>query len=167
MATYTSTSTRSPIALMQSILVTGLVISVLGGLDYMIFFNLTLHFSPEAVLQYIASGLLGRAAFAGGWNTALLGLLIHFVISFVVAGVFLYAATFIPLLRRAAFVSALVYGAAVNLFMSALILPLSAAPKMQVTALLVIHGLIADAVFVGIPLAVVLWRESRAQQANG
>ncbi len=167
MATYTSTSTRSPIALMRAILVTGLIIGVLGGLDYMIFFNLTLHFSPEAVLQYIASGLLGRASFTGGWNTALLGLLIHFVISFVVAGVFLYAATIIPLVRRFAFVSALVYGVAVNMFMSSLVLPLSAAPKMHVTALLVVHGLIADAIFVGLPLAIVLWRESRAQQTNG
>jgi hypothetical protein len=41
------------------------------------------------VWQYIASGTLGNAAFEGGVATALLGLVFHLIISFVIAGVFI------------------------------------------------------------------------------
>jgi len=167
MATYTGTvASRNPVTLVRSIAVAGLVIGVIGGIDYATFFALTQHFTPEAIFQYIASGLLGPAAFAGGVATALLGLFIHFVISFVVAAVFILAAAQFAFLRRTVFVSAIVYGAAVNMFMSALVLPMSAAPKMPVTTLLVIHGLIADALFVGLPLAIIVWWDARVQKAG-
>jgi hypothetical protein len=167
MATYTSTvAPRNSGTLVRSIAVAGLIIGIVGGIDQTTFFVLTAHFTPVTIFQYIASGLLGPAAFAGGMATALLGLLIHFVISFVVAAVFILAAAQFAFLRRTAFVSAMVYGVAVNMFMSALVLPMSAAPKMPVTSLLVIHGLIADAVFVGLPLAIIVWRDARAQKAS-
>jgi hypothetical protein len=161
-----STSTRNSVSLVRSTALAGLVIGVLGAVDYVTFFDLTLHTPPLATFQYIASGLLGPAAFAGGYTTALLGLLIHFVIAFVVAGVFILAASWIALVRRTVFLSALVYGAAVNMFMSTLVLPFSAAPKMQVTTVLIVHGLIADAVFVGLPLALIVWRNTRLNNAN-
>lgn len=166
MATYNIPAKRNPATLVRSIAVAGLVIGILGGIDYPTFFALTQHYSPELTFQFIASGLLGTAAFTGGFATALLGLILHFVISFVVAAVFLLAASHIAFLRRTAFLSALVYGAAVNIFMSALVLPLSATPKMHVTTLLVVHGLIADAVFVGLPLAITVWRDVRVQKAS-
>jgi len=168
MATYTSTNAtaRTPISLVRSIGIAGLVIGTVGGFDYVTFFALTQHFTPEGMFQYIASGLLGSAAFTGGFATALLGLLIHFVISFVVAAVFILAASQIAFLRRTVFASAMVFGAAVNMFMSALVLPLSAAPKVPVTTLLVVHGLIGDAIFVGLPLAIIVWRDARVQKAS-
>ena len=119
-----------------------------------------------SLFQFIASGLLGAAAFAGGYTTALLGLLIHFLISFVVAGVFILAASAIAFLRRTVFVSALVYGAAVNMVMSAVVLPFSRAPKIPVTPLLVAHGFIADALFIGLPLAIAVWQNARAKKVR-
>lgn len=71
--------------------------------------------------------------------------------SFVVAAVFILAASRLAFLHRTVFVSALVHGTAVNLLMSARVLPLSATPKLPVTALLVAHGLTGDALFVGLP----------------
>ena len=167
MATVTATAVRTSFSPVRSTVIAGLVIGVVGGLDQTIFFVLTQHFTPVTIFQYIASGLLGPAAFAGGYTTALLGLLIHFVISFVVAGVFILAASQLAFLRRTLFVSALVYGAAVNMFMSAVVLPYSAAPKMTVTPLLVIHGLIADALFIGLPLAITIWRDTSVKQSGG
>lgn len=164
MATISGATERSSTSLVRSTLIVGLVIGVLGGIDQTTFFVLTQHFTPVSIFQYIASGLLGPAAFAGGYTTALLGLLIHFVISFVVAGVFLLAASQLAFLRRTVFLSAMVYGAAVNFFMSALVLPFSAAPKLPVTALLIVHGLIADALFIGLPLAIMVWQSARANR---
>jgi uncharacterized membrane protein YagU involved in acid resistance len=166
MASATTNPGRGSSSPVRSILIAGLVIGVVGGLDQTTFFILTQHFTPVSIFQFIASGLLGPAAFAGGYTTALVGLLIHFVISFVVAGVFILAATTIAFLRRTVWISALVYGAAVNFFMSALVLPMSGAPKMPVTPLLVAHGLIADALFVGLPLAILVWRDARTSDAH-
>lgn len=38
--------------------------------------------SPVSVLQFIASGVFGKEAFAGGYQMAFLGLAFHFVIAF-------------------------------------------------------------------------------------
>ena len=166
MATATATTTRTTSSQLGSIVIAGLIIAIVGGIDQTTFFVLTQHFTPVSIFQFIASGLLGPAAFAGGYTTALLGLLIHFVISFVVAGVFILAASKLAFLRRTPilFLCALVYGAAVNMFMSALVLPFSAAPKMQVTTLLIVHGLVADALVIGLPLAIAVWRNARASK---
>src|SRR5690349_6773405 len=63
-----------------------------------------------SIWQYIASGILGMAAFEGGIATALLGLFIHLIISVVIAGVFVLAADRIPLLRRNPIAGSLLYG---------------------------------------------------------
>ncbi|MEO7002380.1 MAG: hypothetical protein ABI068_11185 [Ktedonobacterales bacterium] len=166
--TSVAATTRNPMALVRSIVVTGLFIGVVGSVDFATFFYLTLHMPPIAVFQYVASGLLGPSAFAGGYATALLGILIHFVIAFVVAAVFILAANQMVFLRRTAwvFVAGLVYGAAVNMVMSMAVLPYSAAPRMQVTATLIVHGLIADALIVGLPVAFAVWYTARANKAS-
>lgn len=156
---------RATVSLVRSTALAGLAIGVLGGADMLIFYYLTQGTSPVLFLQYIASGLLGLSAFAGGYTTALLGVLLHFVISFVVAAVFILAARWIALVRRTVFVSALVFGAAVYLFMGAVVLPLSAAPKLPVSTVVVVHGLIADAVFIGLPLAIIVWRNAHVNKA--
>ncbi len=40
-----------------------------------------------------------------------------------------------------------------------------AAPKLPVTTVIVIYGLIADAVFVGLPLAISVWQNARVNNA--
>jgi len=65
-----------------------------------------------SVFQYIASAALGNAAFAGGLGTALLGLLFHYLTSFVIAAIFIVSANRIPLVRRNVIVGSLLYGVA-------------------------------------------------------
>jgi hypothetical protein len=148
---------RIAISLLRSILVAGLAIGVIGSVEFGAFYYVTEKIGPVTLYQFIASGLMGPAAFAGGYATALLGVLIHFAISFVVAAVFLLAAVRIRLLRRTLFLSALVYGSAVNLFMSMAVLPFTAVPRAPVTLALLLNGLIGDAFFIGLPLAIVVW----------
>lgn len=159
-------SENTTASLLRSIALAGLVIGTLGGIDYLVFFRLTQHEGPVQVYQYIASGLLGPAAFAQGYTSALLGVLIHYFISFAVAAVFILAARWIALVRRTVFVSAFVYGAAVSMFMSMFVLPMSAAPKMPASTVLIVHGLVSAAVFVGLPLAIIVWRSARTASAT-
>jgi hypothetical protein len=162
MAAVSSTAGRGASSLVRSIIIAGLVITVVGGLDQTIFAVLMQHVTPMIFFQYIASAFIGLTAFAGGYTTALLGLLIHIVVAFVVAGVFILAASMIRFLRRTVFVSALIYGAAVG-FISGVLLPFTAAPKLPVTTLAVVHGLVADALFIGLPLALTVWLAARAR----
>lgn len=84
--------------------------------------------SPERVLQVVASGALGEAAFSGGLPAAALGLALHFLLSFAWAGLFLIAAMRLPALTRRPLVSGIAFGIVVFLVMRCVVLPLSAVP---------------------------------------
>lgn len=153
-------------SLARSIIIAGLVIGVVGGIEFAAFFSVFEHMAPVGVYQYVASGLLGPSAFAGGYLTVLLGVVLHFAIAFVVAAVFLIAAARFRFLRRTVFISAPIYGALVNFTMSMIVLPYTALPKIPVTLPLILNGLIGDALFIGVPLAIIVWRDSRAAASN-
>ena len=101
-------------------------VGVLDILDAFIFFGLR-GARPIRILQSIAAGLLGRAAFSGGWWTAALGLALHFFIAAIVVLVFLLASRKLPSLTRYAVPAGLAYGIAVYLVMNFVVVPASAA----------------------------------------
>jgi hypothetical protein len=82
--------------------------------------------SPLVVFQSIASGALGAAAFRGGLAAAALGGAVHVLISVVAALVFVLAALRWRRLQRRPAVSAVVYGGLLYLFMTLIVIPLSA-----------------------------------------
>ena len=113
------------------------------------------------VWQYIASGLLGDAAFGGGIATALLGLLLHLIIVFVIAAVFIMSAARIPFLRRHAIVASLLYGFGVFIVMNMIVTPLSAAPDLPPPTLpWLIEAVIEHIVMVGLPFGVLVRRNA-------
>lgn len=83
---------------------------------------------PRTVLQSVAGGLLGPAAWRGGWPTAWLGLAAHFAIMLVIAVTFVAAAAAFPALRRLWFPVGLAFGVSVWLAMTFVVVPLSASP---------------------------------------
>ena len=78
------------------------------------------------ILQTIAGGLLGKASFAGGASTALLGLILQEVMGMSIAAVFGLAARFIPVMARLWIAAGLAYGVVVFVVMNYVVLPLSA-----------------------------------------
>lgn len=111
------------------------------------------------VWQYIASGILGMAAFEGGIATAAIGLLLHFIIAFVIAAVFVVAADRIPLLRRYPIVGSLLYGFGVFIVMNMIVTPLSAAPPIPAPTLpWLIEAVVEHVVFVGLALGMLVRR---------
>lgn len=107
----------------------------------------------ERLLQGVASGALGPSAFKGGKGTAALGLFFHFLIAFVVAAIY-YAASrrWIVLIENPVLWGAL-YGVAVHLVMSRIVLPLSRAPKREFSAKAFLIQLGIHILFVGLPIA--------------
>jgi hypothetical protein len=99
-------------------------LDILYAITYWSFNGLTF----DRTLQSVASGLLGKAAYAGGMQTALLGLGLHFAMSFAYATAFLLAWQRLPLLQRRTALAGMAYGIGVFFFMRHVVLPLSAFP---------------------------------------
>lgn len=118
---------------------------------------------PARVLQSIASGLLGRTAYAGGARTALLGLALHFLIAAVAAALYVLVARRWTTLTRRPVACGLAYGVVVYLVMNLVVLPLSqigfrVPPASTIALLVVVHMLC-----VGLPIALAAARELRAR----
>jgi hypothetical protein len=130
----------------------GLIAGVLDAIDGVIAYG-TQGLSPIQVLQYIASGALGKSAFEGGLATAALGAGFHFIIAWVAAAVFVLASRRLEILKTHAVLAGLIYGAAVYFFMNYIVLPLSAVAPATFQLGLFLNGVIGHAVFVGLPIA--------------
>jgi hypothetical protein len=110
--------------------------------------------APMRLLQSVASGLLGRGAFDGGAPTAALGLVLHYAICVVAAGVYWGAARRLAWLVERAVPAGLLFGLAVYGFMNYVVLPLSAFPfPRHPAALTVVTGVLVHMVGVGLPIA--------------
>jgi hypothetical protein len=77
------------------------------------------------LLQGIASGLLGRSSFRGGWGTAMLGLACHFLIAFGAAAVYYFVSRRMRVLVQRPVICGLLYGIPVYLVTNFIIVPLS------------------------------------------
>ena len=152
MNSATVLSSERTLTSVQAILWGGLVAGVLDAVDGVIAFG-TQGLNPIQVLQYIASGALGKSAFGGGLATAALGAAFHFGIAWVVAAVFVLASQRLQGLKTHAVPAGLLYGAAVYFFMNYVVLPLSAVAPTVFQLGLFLNGVIGHALFVGLPIS--------------
>ena len=136
----------------QAIFWGGLAAGTLDAVDGVIAFG-TQGLNPMQVLQYIASGALGKSAFRGGLATAALGAAFHFIIAWVAAAVFVSASRHLEILKTHAVLAGLLYGTAVYSFMNYLVLPLSAVAPATFQLGLFLNGVIGHAVLVGLPIS--------------
>lgn len=117
------------------------------------------------VLQSVASGLLGAAALKGGWQTAALGLVLHFFIAFSAAAIFYFAARAVPILVRRPILSGILYGLAIFVVMNLVVLPLSAFPrKVTFPLLATTTGVAVHMFLIGLPIALVVRRALRTDE---
>src|SRR5918999_6102164 len=109
---------------LKTIFIAGLVA---GTLDLLAAFTsawLRTGTSPVRVSQFIASGVLGPAAFTGGAASAALGVVCHFVIATGAAAVFYFASRKLRFLVKWPILMGLLYGVLVYLFTTLVVVPL-------------------------------------------
>ncbi len=146
----------------STLLLGGLTVGILDGLDAIIFFGLR-GVTPTQILHTIASGLLGPPAYRGGTATAALGLGLHFGISLAIVLVYFVASRTLAFLNRQPLLFGPLYGLVVYVVMNFLVLPLSAAVTGARTLSVVVNGLLIHALGVGLPSALF----ARAAGAQG
>jgi glucan phosphoethanolaminetransferase (alkaline phosphatase superfamily) len=100
---------------LKPILYAGALVGVLDITAACINARVVAGFTPVRVLKGVAGGLLGRSALEGGFATATLGLVMHFMMALTVATIFYVLSRRFPLPRKLWWVVAvgLFYGAAV------------------------------------------------------
>jgi hypothetical protein len=110
----------------------------------------------------IAAGLLGRQAFNGGVATYLLGVFLHFFIAFSATAIYYGASRRSVFLKEHPLVCGLFYGAAVEVVMGYVVLPLSALQARGPYELHdVLQGLLVHMFVVGLPISFSVWRFSK------
>lgn len=109
--------------------------------------------SPTAICQSIAGGVLGRATYSGGAQSAALGIVLHYVISFILAALYVRASRRLPVLLARAVLCGLLYGVAVYYVMNMVVLPLSALRTSAWPPPANFPSIVAHAVGVGLTIA--------------
>jgi uncharacterized membrane protein YagU involved in acid resistance len=135
---------------------------VAGTLDIGAAILLNLGVGPRIVLQSVAGGWLGSAAYQGGWPIALLGLASHFGIMLGIAAIYMMLGARLSILRSQWILAGVVWGVAVWLVMSQVVVPLSASTLPQPDVQAIIQGLIVHVLMVGLPMAFIGRRLSGA-----
>ena len=148
--------------LFQPILWIGLIAGTLD-ISENLSFNFFRGITPWRVFQYIASGLIGSRAFQIGWNSVILGVVIHYAIAVIWTAIFYVAATrrnFRFLMQRP-ILSGLIYGGIVYLVMNFVVLPLSGAPHTRnaVTLASRINGVLALLFCIGLTVSLLTRRQ--------
>ncbi len=166
MSTIASTSVSNRNSLLRPIALGGVIIGTADAIIFHWIVSSILGGYPlTTVYQYIASGALGESAFAGGIATALLGVLFHYIVSFVVAGVFILSANRVSLLRRYPIVGSLLYGLGVFIVMSMIVTPLSAAPPLPApTTSQLIVNILDHILVIGLPLGILISRNANIKK---
>jgi hypothetical protein len=107
---------------LQAILLGGLIA---GTIDIGVA-SLISGLNPMTIAQFIAGGLLGKAALTGGAQTAALGVGLQWAMSIVIAAIYVFASTRLPALRRQWLLWGILYGIPVYFVMTYVVVPLSA-----------------------------------------
>ncbi len=115
---------------------------------------LTKGITPEIVLKYIASGVFGKDAFAGGMGMILSGLLFHFIIAFACTVVYFLVYPKLKLLHINIFLSALFIALIAWATTTQLIVPLSKIKPAPFDLIKAIKAIAILYVCIGLPVSI-------------
>jgi uncharacterized membrane protein YagU involved in acid resistance len=136
------------------VFVGGLVAETLDILYAISFWAVKANVPPKRILQSVATGLLGRESFGGGWPTASLGLALHFFIALSMAYTYYVLAQWWPLLHQRPWPCGAVYGLILYLAMNLVVIPLSAAAPGSKDTLWVTLSVAVHMLLIGVPIAI-------------
>lgn len=135
------------------VLAGGLVAGTLDITYACVFWWLKRGVPAQRILQSVAAGLLGGASFEGGAATAALGLALHYFIALSMSAAYFLLAGRWPALSRRPFAWGAGYGLFLYLFMSRVVVPLSAAGPGSRDPLWIGLSVAVHVFLIGVPIA--------------
>jgi hypothetical protein len=151
----TKTLKNSPL---KTILWLGLVT---GTLDAAWAILLNLNLGPEVIFRYIASGMFGKAAFAGGPEMVVAGVVFHYLIAYLFTTAFyVWYPAFLAGLKNK-YIVAIIYGAFAWMVMNLAVIPLSKIGTFPAHPLPIIKGVLALIICIALPVALVADKNSK------
>jgi hypothetical protein len=115
--------------LLKAILFASLIVGLLDGAAACISAYLQKEVPPAAVFRYVASGVFGKDAFAGGTPMALVGLLCHFTVAAGWTTLFFLVYPKIKFLSWNKYIIGIAYGVFVLFAMNLIVVPISNVPN--------------------------------------
>jgi hypothetical protein len=143
------------------VLVAGLAAGVLDIVNAILFWRIRSGVGAAAILQSVAAGLLGEAAFAGGAATAALGLFLHLAIMCAMAAVYWAACRRLRWMLEKPVQAGVAYGLLTWAAMNYVVVPLSRAEPPPFVAAWFVDGLLAHVLLVGLLFAFLARRLAR------
>jgi hypothetical protein len=142
----------------KTILFSGLTAGMLDCFSAVVFLG-KMNFA--GVWKYVASGYFGSAAFAGGNEMVVYGLLFHFSIALFWALVYFFVCTKISFFTSNKILGGLMYGIIIWCVMNLIILPFTHIPKKPFTAIGVVKNMAILMLCVGLPISSITNRKSK------
>jgi ribose/xylose/arabinose/galactoside ABC-type transport system permease subunit len=126
--TTSSTGVNQKKNLFSTILLTGLLVGILDITAAMIKFYIDTGKGPAPIFKYIASGVFGNEAFAGGTLMVASGVIFHFIIALIFTTILFILYPTLSRWLKNKFLIGILYGIVIWLVMNRLVLPLSGTP---------------------------------------
>ena len=109
---------------------------------------------PMRVIYFIASGVFGSKAFAGGTEIVLWGFIFHFMIAYAITILFFLLYPRLPFLSWNVALTAVALGIAAWLATNLVIVPLSRTPDIKMSLDQVITGIAILILCIGLPISI-------------
>jgi uncharacterized membrane protein YagU involved in acid resistance len=109
--------------------------------------------TPDIVLKYIACGVFGNSAFAGGVGMMFFGLLFHFIIAFSCTFIFFWLYPKLPFLKQNMMFNAVLIGIIAWIVTNKIIIPLSQIPSSPFNFYQALVAVFILIVCIGVPIA--------------
>lgn len=152
--TPTATSPKPLRALLSAWLTAGTLDITAAGIQYYIRTGK----GPGGVLRFVASGLLGRKAFAGGNTAAAWGLLFHYCNALLFTLFFFWLFPRLKIMGKNLWVTGLCYGVFTWCVMNLLVVPASRAPHIPFVPGKAAVAMMILMVCIGLPIALIIGR---------
>jgi uncharacterized membrane protein YagU involved in acid resistance len=138
----------------SKLLKAGLLVGTLDISAAFLYYFIRTGKNPLRVLAFIASGIFGKAAYTGGNEMLLAGLVLHYMIAFSFTIVFFWLFSQVEVLRRVNLLAGIVYGAVIWMVMNLVVVPSSNVSKQPFQWGNALINVLILIVCIGIPLSV-------------
>lgn len=136
----------------QALLLAALITGTLDALSAIVTYTLRGGRQPARIFRFIASGVFGKQATAGGTDMIVYGVLFHYFIAFCFTCSFFIGYPRLPFLRRSPWLVGIAYGLFIWTIMNGVVVPLSRTTPLTYTWSGVLIGIGVLIIAIGLPV---------------